>query len=117
MQEKEVICAIDGSDLTASLFSEIDHHSARMIREKIDRELMIARPERLILDFSGVGFMDSSGIGLILGRAELARSLGAQLLLIGLSPRLYRLLALSGIDRIEGIKIPAEIKKEGSILR
>ena len=53
--------------LTAWLCGEIDHHTARKIREAVDETASRVRPERLILDFSAVQFMDSSGIGLIMG--------------------------------------------------
>ena len=52
--------------LAAYLSGEIDHHSAQMLRQQIDAELSARMPARLILDFGGVTFMDSSGIGLIL---------------------------------------------------
>lgn len=57
--------------LTVWLTGELDHHSARMMREQIDAAVERTRPSVLRLDFSGVGFMDSSGIGLIMGRYRL----------------------------------------------
>ena len=57
--------------LTAFLAGEIDHHSAREMREQIDEAAQKHKPYCLRLDFSQVPFMDSSGIGLILGRVRL----------------------------------------------
>ena len=56
--------------LTARLFGEIDHHTAREMREAVDDAAQKLKPYRLRLDFSDVPFMDSSGIGLILGRVR-----------------------------------------------
>ncbi len=86
--------------LTVKLSGELDHHTVRRIREDIDRRLFALCPDALTLDFSGVDFMDSSGLGLILGRAECVTGLGGRLLLCGLSPRVRRLLTLSGIEKL-----------------
>ena len=52
------------------LIGEIDHHCAGELREEIDRVAERVRPKTMILDFSDVGFMDSSGIGLVMGRVR-----------------------------------------------
>ena len=95
----------DGETLSARLAPEIDHHSARGMREAIDEMLFKLSPEVLILDFSDVKFMDSSGIGLIIGRAEIARELGSEVRIIGLSGMLRRIVRLSGIEKIKNITI------------
>ena len=64
MKEAEIVESRGA--VLVKLGCEIDHHSAKRIRERVDRELDLARPHELVLDFSGVGFMDSSGIGLIM---------------------------------------------------
>lgn len=119
MCDEEVKCSYDDGVLVAALDAELDHHSAKRIREKIDKELFVYRPTRLVLEFSGVSFMDSSGIGLILGRSESARSVGATVEVHGLSPRLMRLVSLSGIDRVPGLTVSGHsyVKKEGRVLR
>ena len=58
------------------------------------------RAGRLVLDFSGLTFMDSSGVGLILGRYRLLRSLGGAVTVIGASPRLERMIRLAGLDKL-----------------
>ena len=92
--------------LTAELVSEIDHHTVRRMREKIDAELFLQRPELLILDFSGVGFMDSSGLGLIMGRYALMQRLGGELTLKNPNERVVKIFELAGLGRI--IKIENE---------
>ena len=92
-----------GRTLTAYIRCEIDHHTAREGRENIDKRMFLFRPSTLILDFGGVGFMDSSGIALILGRAETAAELGATVELCGLSQSLAKLVRLSGIERVKNL--------------
>ncbi|MBQ8720437.1 MAG: STAS domain-containing protein [Clostridia bacterium] len=98
----------DGVFLRAILTGDIDHHSARGIRVAVDERLFVDKPTGLILDFSGVRFMDSSGIGLILGRLEVAREIGAGVRLEGLSPSLSKLVRLSGVERMNGITVSGE---------
>ncbi len=103
--QDDVIFHQDKKTLTAYIKCEIDHHVAGRIRQKIDRAIFEGRPEWLVLDFSEVRFMDSSGIALILGRAETARGVGAGIRLANLSETLMKLVRLSGIDKIPGISI------------
>ncbi len=91
--------------LTAGLAGEIDHHLARSQREEIDKMLFRVKPKRLVLDFSEVRFMDSSGIGLIIGRADVCSGLGCSVEVTGLTPQLRKLVKLSGIEKIKGISV------------
>ena len=97
--------------LIAKISCELDHHAAKTVRERIDGELAAHRPKRLVLDFSGVPFMDSSGIGLILGRVERAAAVGATVHVCGLSERLMRIIRLSGLDRIRTLTIEPRATK------
>lgn len=103
--QDEVIFETRENTLCAHLTCEIDHHVAGRIRQKIDRKLFEVRPECLVLDFSDVRFMDSSGIALILGRVETARGVGATVRLINLSDNLMKLVRLSGIEKIAGLSV------------
>ena len=94
-----------GTALIARISCEIDHHTAGRLRTRIDRALFAERPKVLCLDFSGVRFMDSSGIALILGRVESANAVGAKVHLDALSPTLYKLVRLSGIERIRNLTV------------
>lgn len=100
----------DGRILTAALSGEIDHHTAKLQREGIDEMLFKARPELLVLDFSEVKFMDSSGIGLIIGRAEVCEGIGCRVNITGLSQTLKKLVRLSGIEKIKCLNI---VEKRG----
>ena len=63
-----------GNLLIAYLFGEIDHHTAVAVRSQIDSAIQDKLPGHLILDFKNVTFMDSSGIGLVMGRYRLVHS-------------------------------------------
>jgi stage II sporulation protein AA (anti-sigma F factor antagonist) len=103
--QDEVKITKNGHSLIAALTCEIDHHTARRVREQIDRQVFATRPELLVLDFSGVHFMDSSGIGLIIGRSQVCEALGSAVRLVGLSARLMKLVRLSGIEKIKNVYI------------
>lgn len=79
--------------LTALLSGEIDHHVARELREEIDGTAMRTRPSVLKLDFSGVQFMDSSGIGLIMGRYKLMQTWGGNVTIANLPPKLEKIVS------------------------
>ena len=69
--------------LTAYLSGEIDHHAAKGLREAIDSRAAAQKPEKLLLNFREVTFMDSSGIGLVMGRYRLMQELGGELRVTG----------------------------------
>ena len=104
MQE-DIIFSERDRILTARITRDIDHHTAKGVRERIDRVLFERRPEVLVLDFSEVSFMDSSGLGLILGRVETAGAIRATVRLSGLSPSLMKLVRLAGIERVKNLTV------------
>ena len=90
--------------LTARLSGEIDHHAAREMREAIDDTAQKVKPACLRLDFSQVPFMDSSGIGLILGRVRLLQYWKGRVVLCGMSAQLGRMVELAGISSLAVIE-------------
>ena len=95
-----------GEVITARLSGEIDHHNAAGLRKAIDNSIELNMPSLLILDFERVSFMDSSGIGLIMGRYKNLAKRGAALNICGVSPAIYKMMHLSGIERIVKIDMP-----------
>lgn len=91
---------VTGEVVTAFLQGELDHHAARQMRETIDAAIDMNMPTLLILDFSEVEFMDSSGIGLVMGRYRLLSKTGAQLHVQGMAPNIYKVMKLAGIERL-----------------
>ncbi len=86
--------------LTEFISGDIDHHNAKAARRRIDREAESYRPRCLILDLSGVNFMDSSGLGLILGRYTKARDLGIDFAVQSPTDATMKILNLAGGERI-----------------
>lgn len=90
--------------LTVEITEEIDHHIVEKIRRKIDDEIIRYMPRKVILDFSSVEFMDSAGIGMVLGRYKVIKMIGGSLELVNISPMLKKIFEMSGITRICEIK-------------
>ena len=90
--------------MTAALRGDIDHHAAAGLRAEIDAAAKQVRPHTLRLDFSEVAFMDSSGIGLILGRVRLLSLWEGKVVLTGLSDPLRRMAELSGVAGLARIE-------------
>lgn len=95
MMEVKITQQMDFS--TAFIQGDIDHHTAKNIREKIDRYVKEKQPKLLKLDFSKVQFMDSSGIGLIMGRYKLMKLLNGSVRVINMPENIKRLIKLSGL--------------------
>lgn len=96
--------------LVAELYGELDHHTAESMRKEIDKRLRQDKPSMLRLDFRNVTFMDSSGVGLVMGRYRLLCTWGGKLELCGMSNTVQRIMQLSGIE-----KIAAVLTEKGSI--
>ena len=86
--------------LAVTVSGEIDHHSALGMRREIDNIIWNRTPTHLILDMSEVEFMDSSGLGLLLGRYQRASEIGCEVRLMGCSARTKRILELAGADKL-----------------
>lgn len=85
-----------GPCLHAALSGELDHHSAAQVRQELDGALGEDVRE-LALDLSGVTFMDSSGIGVILGRYRILQARGGRLRVSAMSTYAARILKMAGI--------------------
>ena len=100
-----------GEELTVRIKGEIDHHSAALVRAGIDHEITLRKPSEVLLDLSCVDFMDSSGLGLIMGRYALVKRLGGELRVLDPSFAVVKIMRLAGIDRM----IPIVKTKEGKV--
>ncbi len=90
--------------LTAYLSGELDHHAARSIREEIDEAAQRAHPTVLVLDFRDVTFMDSSGIGLVMGRYALMQELEGELRIENLPIHIKKVMRLAGLERLANME-------------
>lgn len=94
----------DNQTLSAFLQGEIDHHTAAFARNEIDTEISAQMPTKLVLDFGGVTFMDSSGIGLVMGRYKVTNSMGAVLEVSNIPPNIYKVMKLAGLEKLAPLK-------------
>lgn len=93
--------APEADTVTALLTGEIDHHGAGRLRDSIDDTLRRTCPRLLVMDFGGVDFMDSSGIGIVLGRYRLMQDMGGKLSLRNLPPHIRKVLRVAGISNLD----------------
>lgn len=101
-EERQMPVTVTGSgrELTAHISGEVDHHGAREIMEELDREIDAALPRRLALDLSGVTFMDSSGIAVLLRARRRMGELEGVLTVENIPAQARRVLEAAGIGRI-----------------
>ena len=104
MQGAKYNIEYDEGILVIKIAGDIDHHSAKPLREEIDTDLYLYRAKTVIMDLCGVDFMDSSGLGLILGRFTLARELGGVLRVVDPTDEVMRILDLAGTSRLNKIE-------------
>lgn len=90
--------------LILEITEEIDHHTTEKIRRKADYEITRYMPRKVIFDFSHVSFMDSAGIGMILGRYKMMKMLGGSIEIQNVSTSLKKIFEMSGLTKICPIK-------------
>ena len=103
----------ENKTLTLKVTEEIDQHTSDKIRRKLDSEIELYNPRKVIFDFENITFMDSSGIGMILGRYKLTKILGGEFELINVNRRLKRIFDMSGVSKIIKINNINFNQKEG----
>ena len=95
-----VQCHKTGRCLVVTVSGEMDHHAADLARHKIDEAYHAYGALHIVFDCSKIRFMDSAGLGLIMGRYKTASSLGGRTLLAHVSPQLDRILNMGGLYKI-----------------
>ena len=93
-----------GRELTLTLRGELDHHGARDVMQRMELALDAALPLRLVLDFSGVTFMDSSGIAVALRGWQRMREVGGSVLLRHVAKQPRKVFEASGVGRMMTIE-------------
>ena len=86
--------------LLVRLGGELDHHTCAKVKEEADRMIRSTNAVNIIFDFSDLSFMDSSGIGMIMGRYKKIRTLGGKVAAFGVNAQILRIMEMSGIDKI-----------------
>lgn len=93
----EIMMSRNGETLIIELGGEMDHHSASNIRSRVDAMLDSGEFRELVLNFSNVSFMDSSGLGVVLGRYKKITSLGGKMRIENVPKQIDRILRMAGV--------------------
>lgn len=101
-----------GDALIVHIGGEIDHHGAVGARTQIDEKILALRPPRVMLELSAVEFMDSSGLGLIMGRLALTKQYGGTLAVLDPSPAVVKIMRLAGMERMVSVLRTKSKRKE-----
>ena len=91
---------LENGCLTVVLTGEIDHQCAKSCIDAIASKIEVYTPRECVLDFGEVSFMDSSGIGLVMGRYRQMKLLGGMLKVINIPDHMYRIFAMSGLEAL-----------------
>ncbi len=86
--------------LALGLDGELDHHAAKAIIREIGELVDSKLPLRCVLDLEGVGFMDSSGIAVILGLYRRIYEIGGELSVVNVQSQSFKVLSAAGVDKI-----------------
>ena len=91
---------LEGSLLTVRLPVEVDHPVSDLIRRKSDRIMADTYIRTMVFDFRKTCFMDSSGIGLVMGRFRELQLLGGKVRALHANERVRKILKISGVSRV-----------------
>ncbi len=99
-----VVIECEDTRLTAFIKGEIDHHISVGLRQEIDRAIERNKPKMLILDFSSVTFMDSSGIGLVMGRYKKMNLIGGKVKVVNTPTHIKKVMKIAGLGALTSIE-------------
>ena len=95
---------IEGAKMTYRMPKEVDHHKTMILRNQLDRLIEAHQIRELVLDFSETDFMDSSGIGVIIGRTKTMKFFGGTVEAVNLSAQIKKICRASGLHRMINIR-------------
>ncbi|MDF2658547.1 MAG: anti-sigma factor antagonist [Paenibacillus sp.] len=90
--------------LIVRLKGELDHHTADTVKVKMEEAILRGDVNHVVLSMKDLSFMDSSGLGVILGRYKLITSRGGKMVVCDVNPAVYRLFEMSGLFKILSIQ-------------
>ena len=97
---EEVLYKVQGEMLKIKLPKEVDHCNSVEIRKEVDKYIYSGEVKNVEFDFSNTNFMDSSGIGMIMGRYKLVKPLGGKIILTSVRGNVERIINVSGLSRL-----------------
>lgn len=86
--------------LILRITEEIDHHTTEEIRRKADNEITRYMPRKVVFDMDGVTFMDSAGIGMLIGRYKVVKTFGGSIEMTNVRPSIRKIFEMSGVLKI-----------------
>lgn len=95
--------------MTIQMPKEIDHHCAKDLRQDIDRMIEVSHARKLVFDFSQTEFMDSSGIGVLIGRCRNLGYSGGSVQAVHVNDRVQKIFMVSGLNKLIPIVAEQEI--------
>lgn len=96
----ENCCELENGRLTIRMPKELDHHQANQLKMEADLMMEAYPVKELVFDFAGTEFMDSSGIGMIIGRCRNMNYHGGNVSARNLSPRVRKIFLVSGLHKL-----------------
>ena len=102
--EKRMPYQVDGVQLIYQMPREVDHHVAKDMCRELDMLVESYRIKELVLDFAGTEFMDSSGIGVVIGRSKTMHFYGGKLYAMHLGTRVDTIFRSAGLYKIVSVK-------------
>ncbi len=96
----EVLYEVRGENLLIYLPEELDHHNAKLITEQSDWYIVSNQIKNIIFNFKRTNFMDSSGIGVIMGRYKLIKGRGGEITVTNINSAIDRIFTISGLYKI-----------------
>ncbi len=96
----EVYTNFEGNNLVFGLIGELDEHSAPFVRKKLDEKIEQEDFNDAVLDLSRLSFMDSTGIGVIIGRYKIMKKQNKRLYVRNPSPTVDKIFKMSGLYEI-----------------
>lgn len=99
---------MDGRNMTMKITGEVDHHRAKQLMQELERKIEIHCPGALKLDLSGVTFMDSSGIAVLLRAFQRMRETAGSFEVVGVPGQAGRMLRTAGLHKIIPIAFGGE---------
>ena len=100
----DVLYEVRGETLLIYLPEELDHHNAKVITEQSDWYIISQQIKNVIFNFKRTNFMDSSGIGVIMGRYKLINNIGGQIIVTNINQTIDRIFTISGLYKLVDIK-------------
>lgn len=97
---EKVNCVLKEDKLVVKPGRELDHHNAMLIKNEVDKFIMNGQVKEVEFNFKNTVFMDSSGIGVIMGRYKLLKSIGGSIYVTNMDKNIERIFSISGLFKI-----------------